>query len=388
MTSDALPSMLFVAVWMQGETFSGGDRILTELAKEWRSYGVDIRIATSEEGREMMRRYALDPDYIWASRQFSRRYFFDYLYRTMVSIPKALKSPKTDFVYSASDFWPDLLPSIARKLMRRSQTWIAGYYLHAEPPTLRWMNRHHRTSSAPVFYYISQLVSRFLIRLFADVVFVTSEPDRSKFTGKKVVVVRGGVHIPRNEPYSTKSAIVYDAVFIGRLHQQKGALGLVPIWKNVLRERKGARLAIIGDGALRGDLEVAIESAHLEQNIELLGFKDGPEKELIFRQSRVVLHPAIYDSGGMAPAEAMAFGLPGVAFDLQSLQSYYPSGMLKVPQNDYDAFAKAVVSLLNDSALYEQISVAARTHIENAWSWPNRAQDILAQLLPEAATAK
>ena len=45
----------------------------------------------------------------------------------------------------------------------------------------------------------------------------------------------------------------------------------------------------------------------------------------------MVVHPAIFDSGGMAAAEAMAWGLPGVSFDLPALKTYYPQGMIKNP---------------------------------------------------------
>ena len=49
----------------------------------------------------------------------------------------------------------------------------------------------------------------------------------------------------------------------------------------------------------------------------------------IFKDSKIVLHAAIYDSGGMAACEAMACELPGVSFDLPALKTCYPKGMFK-----------------------------------------------------------
>ena len=43
-------------------------------------------------------------------------------------------------------------------------------------------------------------------------------------------------------------------------------------------------------------------SVDLAKNIELLGFKDGSEKYAVFKQSKIIVHPAIFDSGGMAAA--------------------------------------------------------------------------------------
>ena len=42
------------------------------------------------------------------------------------------------------------------------------------------------------------------------------------------------------------------------------------------------------------------------------------KKNLGFSFGKVVSHPAFYDSGGMASAEAMVFGLPCVGFKLKA----------------------------------------------------------------------
>ncbi|HEV2696313.1 MAG TPA: glycosyltransferase, partial [Verrucomicrobiae bacterium] len=89
--------------------------------------------------------------------------------------------------------------------------------------------------------------------------------------------------------------------------------------------------------------------------------------------SRVVVHPAVYDSGGMAAAEALCCGLPGVAFDLPALRTYYPRGWLKVPQGDIGGFADCINRLLVDTELYSVTSKEAlAAGLE--WDWNVRAQ--------------
>ena len=87
-------------------------------------------------------------------------------------------------------------------------------------------------------------------------------------------------------------------------------------------------------------------------------------KSRIIKAARAVVHPAIYDSGGMAPAEALACGLPGVAFDLPALGTYYPKGFLKAPQGGFPAFAAHLERLLSDEALYRRMSTEARAASE------------------------
>ena len=97
-----------------------------------------------------------------------------------------------------------------------------------------------------------------------------------------------------------------------------------------------------------------------------MGFNDGEEKIRIFYQSRIVVHPALYDSGGMAAAEAMVCGLPGVSFDLPELRSYYPKGMLKA--KDQEEFANLIILLLTDPATYHEISGEAQQWARS-WDW-------------------
>jgi glycosyltransferase involved in cell wall biosynthesis len=220
-----------------------------------------------------------------------------------------------------------------------------------------------------------------LTRLFADLVFVTNELDRHRFASRRlgaerVIAVRGGVDISLSRDVPESALKSYDAVFVGRLHPQKGVLQLVEVWKLVCKKIPNAHLAIIGKGELEVELLRRIAAYGLARNIELLGFVDGRDKIEIFKKSRIVLHPAIYDSGGMAPAEAFACGLPGICFDLNVLRSYYPQGMLRVPPYDIQKFADSVLRLLQSKDLYNRLS---REGIElaSSWDWNIRASELL-----------
>jgi glycosyltransferase involved in cell wall biosynthesis len=113
----------------------------------------------------------------------------------------------------------------------------------------------------------------------------------------------------------------------------------------------------------------------MTRNVEFFGFCDGVEKYKIVKASRVVVHPAVYDSGGMAAAEALCCGLPGVSFDLRSLQTYYPRGWLKAPVGDLPGFADRIYRLLSDEKLYAETSKEAyAAGLE--WDWNARAKAI------------
>ena len=171
---------------------------------------------------------------------------------------------------------------------------------------------------------------------------------------------------------------IYEAVFQGRFHPQKGVVELIKIWRLVVNKIPKAKLVMIGDGPLMESVKLEIRNLKLEDNIRLLGYVfDGDEKYKLFAQSKIVVHSAFYDSGGMASAEAMAFGLPCVGFDLPAYDSYYPQGMVKAPISNLESFAKNVISLLDNPNLRDKIGREAVSMIYKNWSWDKRAQEVL-----------
>ena len=108
---------------------------------------------------------------------------------------------------------------------------------------------------------------------------------------------------------------------------------------------------------------------------------NGTKKFDVFKQSKIILHPATYDSGGMAPAEAMVWGLPGVSFDLEALKTYYPKGILKTDCFDLDAFASNILYLLSNPDVHLTLSQEASKLIRDCWDWDQQAQNIFHQVV-------
>lgn len=386
--------LYLIANWMQGTGLSGGDRIFIELVKRWKTK-LKITLLLSKEGLEICKQEGLTgvDHRIWASDRFSQRgYFMDYSYRTLVCLRNSVGLDVTpgDIVYSSSDFWPDALPAFFLKMRNPRIFWIAGFYLFPPAPWQKDTPYKGKKWLLGLFYWLSQLPAYYLVKKFADRVFVTSEPDVEKFVtdkrkADKIIVIRGGVDIAPSEKYLKFGNIIpveqrkYDACFVGRFHYQKGVIELLKIWKTVCNKKLNAQLVLIGNGPLESEVRQGIKNLGLQANIELLGFRNGEEKYEVFKQSKIIVHPAIYDSGGMAAAEGMAWRLPGVSFDLEALKTYYPKGMLKTPQFDLERFAENICSLLDDKQLYERISTEALEWARQ-WDWEKREQEIYGQI--------
>ena len=368
-----------------GDSLSGGDRIFIECARRWVERGHRVFVYVWEEGLEMCRRNRLEgvEFVLWSAARFKKYGFAaNYLMRTLTGLFAALKLKPgrgPAVVYSASDFWPDSIPAFLMSLKLKA-SWAAGFYLFAPGP-FKGFSGTPRIKD--LLYYLHQRPIRALVKSKARFVFVTCEDDREAFikAGRApgdVFTVRGGVDAKAPQKSRGELHKDYDACFVGRFHPQKGVLELVSIWEEVVKRRKGARLAVIGSDSAeyRRQVENAIASKGLERSIDLLGFMDAEEKYEIFRRSRVIVHPAVYDSGGMAACEGMAWGLPAVGFDLPALRRYYPKGMLKAPAGRLDTFGELILELLEDDCLYEKTSAEAIS-LAMEWDWDARAGEIL-----------
>ena len=370
-----------------GLGLSGGDRIFIECAKRWAKAGHKLSVYVWEEGYEMCRRNKLDnvKYVIWSNATF-RNFGFTILYimRMIKGIIETLRMsiPEGSVIYSSSDFWPDSIPAWILKMRFRKVKWVAGFYLFVSNPFDKESPYKGRLALKGLFYYLSQIPVYSLVRRYADMVFVTNELDGWRFidnkrlTPDRVIAVRGGVDTETPALIPEPKRKKFDAVFIGRFHPQKGVLELLDIWRYVCEVKKDAKLAVIGVGELESEVRTKIKKYDLENNVVLFGFKDGVEKLEIFKDSKVVVHPAIYDSGGMAACEAMACRLPGVSFDLPALRTYYPRGMLKTPRYDLKKFAENIISLLRDEGLYTKTAKDALSWARE-WEWDKRAGQLL-----------
>lgn len=369
-----MKKILIIANNNIGHGQSGGDTIFLNFIKYWQK-DLKITVLGSQETQELLKRYKLKIKFIKTDEATNLPLFFHQIRRIIKGIKSIynLRPKNYDLIYTVSDFYPDLIPGLLYKNLNPKTKLICGYYLFAPNP-FDSQSPYIQTDQffKGLFYFLSQIPSRIIVNLMADIVMVTSDPDISKFPKKKVIVVQGGV----DKAPQIKSKKIYDGVFLGRLHPQKGVLELIDIWKHVVKQKPNAKLALIGDGDLEEKIKSKIKKLKLNKNITMFGFKTGTEKYKIFSQSRVALHPAIYDSGGMAVAEAMSTGLPGVSFDLEALKTYYPKGMIKTKCFDKKAFAKNIIKLLDDKKLWQKYSTEALFLINSVWLWPKRAKRV------------
>ncbi len=374
--------------------FSGGDRIATELIKRWAALGHRFVVVTGRSGALTFARYLKEGPRIHFRQvirwTFTRQTLATLLFAAVWSFVAGIVSisdisrMNPDIVWSTSDSIADTVVAWLVKVRCKQSRWISSWYLTAPNPFDPSSPYKGTARPRGLTYWLQQRMSRAILTRHSDMVFVTSEPDKEDlisdgYPGDRIVVVMGGVDLSLIESVAAPTNRPNDAVFLGRFHYQKGVLELVEIWKQVVSRKRDAKLLMIGVGPLESKVRSKIAREGLDRHITMKGFLDGAEKISLLKACRVVVHPATYDSGGMAACEAMACGLPGVCFDLPALRTYYPRGMLKAACFDTREFALHVVSLLENQELYERIRQEA-IQWGREWDWEKRSPEILGKV--------
>jgi glycosyltransferase involved in cell wall biosynthesis len=156
-------------------------------------------------------------------------------------------------------------------------------------------------------------------------------------------------------------------LYVGRLSHEKDIGKL----KFVLREAPGVRLALVGDGPARRDLEQVFAGTRTV----FTGVLQGDELASAFASADVFVFPSITETLGMAMIEALASGLPVLAASTGAtgeVVSHGETGLLYDPESDASLVA-AARKLASDDGLRSRMGRNARAAAERRdWSSSTR----------------
>jgi len=188
------------------------------------------------------------------------------------------------------------------------------------------------------------------------------------------IVLRPGVGVELENYLSIdKQEKLYDAIFMARLTPEKGIYDVVRIWKDVAKEYPKAKLTVAGmfkNGRVAQTFYGLVRKYGLEKNISYLGFLGEKEKFLALKRARLFVYPSKLDAFPIVVLEALACGLPVIAYDIPAIHYNYPRSIVeRVPKSHIEEFAEKIVELLQSSNL-SAISDRARA-FASKFTWEN-----------------
>ncbi len=367
------------------KSMGGGDKIVLNITRVLRDREVGITYVGCPEGKGMLNGYLLGVPFISLNKFKVAKFglVFSYILRILFSYRVLLISISKDkpVLWSASDFLPDTLPGFLYKIFHPSTRWFVNVFLKARNP---FRNEVH-LSSDTILYFLSQQITIFLFKLAGDYVYVLSESDASYLISKgipeyKVFKVTGGVDLEEIDAVEEQMK-QYDACFIGRFHYQKGLPDLISTWTAVVDEMPKAKLAIVGWGSEKevSSLKTTIVDGGLKDNVALLGFLDGKEKFKVMKSSRILLFPSKYESWGVVVAEAIAVGIPVIAYELPQIKDNFPDGVVWVKDFNLEEYKEAVIRILGSKDEIAKLSSGGKL-IRDTLTWEYSAEVVYNKL--------
>jgi sugar transferase (PEP-CTERM/EpsH1 system associated) len=225
---------------------------------------------------------------------------------------------------------------------------------------IRWRPAMLRRVHSPLvdrYIVVSKDLERYLIR-------------RVGIAASRISQIYNGVDTERFAPRPGRSVNVFPADFaeqdtlvigtVGRLQPVKDQATLLRAFSELVRSRARLRLAVIGDGPLRGELQRLSEALGIAKLIWLPGTMGNIPDAL--RRFDVFVLPSLSEGISNTVLEAMASGVPVVATaaggNLELIEDGYCGRLF--PPGDVATLVQLLATYVEDPLLRQAHAAAAR----------------------------
>lgn len=160
-------------------------------------------------------------------------------------------------------------------------------------------------------------------------------------------------------------------IYVGRLSAEKGIQGLLKGFAIAAQKDPDAILVLVGDGALRAELEaLARDSTLTSEQIRFVGRVPSQEVRRWLQASDVYALTSPNEGFSCALLEAMSAGLPSVVSAIPANLQLIDDGVhgLTVPWDGEQAIGDAFLRLFADQDLRKRLAGAARGRVVENYS--------------------
>lgn len=240
-----------------------------------------------------------------------------------------------------------------------------------------------------LFYRVTRLAEWLTFRM-ADRVITTSESlrrvtaERNGKTLEQITLVRSGPDLrtlqhPNRDP-ALREGFSYLALYIGVIGQQDGLDLLMRTVAHLVYQmgRRDTLFLVVGDGPRKSSIEALAAELKITPYVRFTGFLSGAPlfSRLASADIGVCCDPknTMNDKLSMNKVmEYMSFGLPVVQFDLTENRLLVgDAGVYAGEDNDPQALAEAITTLLDDPQRRQTMGKLGRDRIEADLAWSNQ----------------
>jgi glycosyltransferase involved in cell wall biosynthesis len=386
--------IIFVANGLFGEQLAGGDINLLYAIKAVVAAGWQVEFFGGRVLEHHLKRWNLPANVIFTDSTNSQslrndslggqlRLFWEFFRRFLSTLSKLRRVENRDVIYAASDYWFDVLPAVFSKAR------LKVAILHMQAPALRevvFQTRPDVMASrvASLHYCLSQWLALTALRLCRNkrVVVVQSLLQsallKRGFRPVEVCLIPNGVETEAID-LAEQGPKKYDVVWIGRVHRQKGIDDLFLTLRLLAHEFPDFRALLIGN--LKDALAGRVAEMGLTACVEFSGFVSGVEKYRLLKSGQVYLMPSRHEGMPIVVCEALACGLPVVAYELEMYRPFFGNRLIYVKPFDLDSFCQTTVETVRKTRAGEKlINDQDLAEFKKANSWSEVGKRLVAML--------
>jgi glycosyltransferase involved in cell wall biosynthesis len=252
----------------------------------------------------------------------------------------------------------------------------------------------HRGLVRKILFHASKWLE-FLTFRTADAVLSTNQSYRQVAIGRgrvresDVFVVRNGPRaseiVARRPEPALKKGFPFMACYAGIMGPEDGVLELMQAVRSIILQagRRDILFCLLGDGAVRDEVLERARAWGILPYVEMPGMI--LDRALFFQYlatADVMLAPEISNphndrSTFIKIAEYMAMGKPIAAYDLPETRYTAGDAAVYVPSGDLEAYAAAIISLLDDPSRRECMGRVGTERIRTRFQWEHQKEILL-----------
>jgi colanic acid/amylovoran biosynthesis glycosyltransferase len=182
---------------------------------------------------------------------------------------------------------------------------------------------------------------------------------------EKLLIVRCGIDLKALPAASPAEPGAPRVVCVGRLSPEKGHLGLLDAFAQVIRRGHPAELRLIGDGPDRPRIEAAIVARGLAGRCVLLGQRPENETLAEVAHAQLLVSASLMEGLPVVLMEALAMGIAVVAPRVAGIPELVEDGVtgLLFTPADWAGLATCLERALGDPALRDRLARAGQEKI-------------------------
>jgi glycosyltransferase involved in cell wall biosynthesis len=134
-------------------------------------------------------------------------------------------------------------------------------------------------------------------------------------------------------------------LFMGRLEMNQKGIDLLLQAVAEVENKLKLPILLAGDGPDKNKVKELIQKYHLSQRVKMIGTVKGAKKDQLLAESALVLVPSREESFCLVALEALACGVPVLAFNIPGLSWARTTGVIKVPAYSIHKYAQQMIEL-------------------------------------------